>query len=889
MKLAEYRQKRDQAQTSEPFGEDPPAVVGPTREGAFVFHLHAATRRHYDLRLELGGVLASFAVPRGPSFDPAEKRLAVRTEDHPLEYLDFEAVIPEGQYGGGPMILWDRGRARYIEMTAEEGLARGKLDFELEGMKVRGRFSLVKIKGEAKEWLLLKKSDAFASKERDPVRDAPRSILSGLTVEELLRAREIGAELEARAAALGAPVGRFEAKKMVPMLCAQSGAPDHGDAWLYELKLDGVRLLAEKDGVRASLHGRKLREMTATYPEVARAVRSLAPSRVVLDGEVVTFDTSGRPSFIRLAQRMHLEKAHEVKRAMVSVPVVYVAFDVLAIGERDLRPLPVEARKELLSALLPAPGAMRVLDWLDGDARPLMAFCAERGLEGVVAKRKGSPYRPGPRRGDEWVKMKRERDEDFVVVGFTRGEGGRERLGALDVASWVDGKLFNRGKVGSGIDEPSIDALLARLEPIVTHSQVATGEMAPAPRGRTHVKPLVVVRVRFAGFSEGDGQIRHGVFGGIRDDVDPRECTAGPGGEGEGGEEGEREKNGRDDGMMEAAPKAAAKTRAKPRKAAARKAAREPERAPEPERARAPEAEEPLPAITNPNKVLWPGEGITKADLCGYYRAIAPAMLPYLRDRPVALVRYPDGIAGKSFYQWNVPLGTPEWLHTYRMSDGEGSRVEVFIVDDARSLAHVANLAAIPIHMLASRASSIAECEFLTLDFDVKGASLREGVTLAISLAEILDRAGLPGFPKTSGQSGLHVLVPLGPGVSYASARAMADLLGRLLVHKHPAIATMERIIAKRGPRVYVDTGQTGPTRTIVAPWSVRATPGARVSVPLRWSEVVPDLDPAAFTIRTAPARFRDGGDPMSGLLGARPDLGAALGRLEELVQKTRL
>ncbi len=451
--------------------------------------------------------------------------------------------------------------------------------------------------------------------------------------------------------------------------------------------------------------------------------------------------------------------------------------------------------------------------------------------------------------------MKRTRDDDFVVVGYTRGQGARERLGALDVATYAGpggGVLVNRGKVGSGLEDGSIDGLLARLAPLTVAACAATGDLAPAPRGRTLVRPEVVVRVRHDGFSEDSEQVLHGVFAGVRDDVAPRECTAGP----------------RKEDDVGAAKKG-------------RGGAGEREREQHRERAR--EQDERV-AVTNPRKVLWPGEGITKADLVGYYQAIAPAMLRYLRDRPVMLVRHPDGIAGKSFYQWNVPLGTPVWMRTHRLQGDDGATEEVFVIDDARALAHVANLAAIPLHILAARVATPQDCDFLTLDFDVKGASLREGVTLAQTLRGLLDEIGLPGFPKTSGQSGMHVLVPLGPGVSYATARALADLLGRLLCDAHPDIATMERRIEKRGARVYVDTGQTGPSRTIVAPWAVRARPGAPVSMPLRWEEVVPELDPRAFTLRTAPARFEAVGDPMAGLLDARPSVPEAVARLEARV-----
>lgn len=651
-------------------------------------------------------------------------------------------------------------------------------------------------------------------------------------------------DLEARAAALGAPVHPFDARRLVPMPCAPEGAPSAGTAWLYELKLDGVRALAVKDDAGTAIMGRKLRDTAATYPEVERALRALPPARLVLDGEVIALDALGRPSFARLAQRIHLTKPPEIRRAEQAIPVVFVAFDLLAVGARDLTPLPLTARKALLHALLPAPGVIRAMDHVEGDGSGLLAFCVALDLEGLVAKRLGSPYRPGPRRSGDWVKMKRTRDEDFVVVGYTRGEGSRARLGALDLGSFVGGELVNRGKIGSGLNGASIDALLTRLAPLAVPEPQGRGALVPAPRGRIHVRPEIVVRVRFDGFSE-DGHLLRGVYLGLRDDVDAADCTALP----------HREKP------------------PSPEPIAAH---------PSPAPAPAP-ADEHVP-VTNPRKLLFPG--ITKAELVAYYRTIAPVILPYLRDRPVMLVRYPDGIDGKSFYQWNVPAGTPPWIRTLRLRDDDGAEEEVFLLDGERALAHVANLAAIPLHVLASRAPSLTACDFLTLDLDVGGASLREGIALARALHALLDAIGLPGFPKTSGQTGLHVLVPLGPGVSYVTARALADLLGRLVCERHPTIATMERIIARRGPRVYVDTGQTGPTRTIVAPYAVRARPGAPVSTPLLWSEIEPGLDPAAFTIRTVPARILALGDPMADLFSARPDVPAVVTQLARLMER---
>ena len=893
-KLATYEAKRDRARTNEPFGPEP-AYSGGTQGGAFVVHLHAARRRHWDLRLELGGVLKSFAVPRGPSLDPVDKRLAVETEDHPIEYLDFEAVIPEGNYGAGAMIVWDRGRVRYLEGTGEDGVARGKIDFELTGYKLRGRFGLIltgtegrkRQKGSAahgsdtkgrngldvhgepmrgapqSEWLLVKKPDAFVKNES--IVDAePRSILSGLTVEELAGSAAVAKKLEDRARQLGAKEGVVDSRHLVTMLCTHPEVPEpladgslldrHG--WLYELKLDGFRIIADKRGEDATLFFRKLGSANAHYPEIVRAMRALSAQRVVLDGEVVAFDETGRPSFQRLQQRMQAAKPAARNFTWAENPVTYVVFDLLSLGGLDLRPLPLALRKALLVELLQGKGAIRVLDHIADDGRPLYRFCEKEKLEGVVAKRATSPYIAGPKRTGEWVKVKCDRDEEFVVIGFTEGEGTRQRLGALDLGAYENGELRVRGKAGSGLDDRTIDELLALLGPLAIDVTSARGEFEPTPRRRTFVKPEIVVNVRFGGWT-GDARLRHPVFRGIRKDVKPEECTAAP-------------------------PIALAEAGAAPANAGAHDGDRNSSPGPEDE-----SAAKSRVTVSNPKKIFWPNDKLTKKDLCDYYMAVADALLPHLRDRPVVLVRYPDGIAGKNFYQWNVPQGTPSWVKTITIARDEdgGSRVTCFLVNDADTLLYIANLGCIPIHVLAARSATVEMCDFITFDFDIGSSPIAHAVELALSLRRLLGELGLSGYPKTSGQSGLHVLVPMGPGISFATAKALVELIGRLLEGLHGKIGTMERRIKERGQRVYIDTGQTGRSRTIVAPYSVRAHEGATVSTPLDWDEVNATLTPTRWSMLSVSARIEERGDPMRHLLDERPDVARAVSRLEAMVK----
>jgi bifunctional non-homologous end joining protein LigD len=686
---------------------------------------------------------------------------------------------------------------------------------------------------------LIKKTDAFAS-DVDIVEKEPRGVLSGLTGDENFRKAEIVSEIGALVAHL--PEKPLSAQGLVPMLCAMEGAALTDPERLYELKIDGVRIVADKRGSQVALRYRNGRAATASYAEVARAVSLLPAEDAILDGEIVTFDAEGRPSFQRLAPRIHAQKPLDIEQARASVPVVYLVFDLLGLAGRDLTELPLLERKRILTQLVRGRGLVRVLDHIEGDGSALYELCRRERLEGVVAKRMHSAYRAGPRRSADWVKVKCERDDDFVVLGYVEGQGVRKSLGALCLGTYQRGDLLYCGRVGSGLSDESVRLLLPELKQREQAGYTGHGDVPgdPGTEKARWVRPELVVQVRYHGFTE-EGRLRAPVFLGVRGDVDPHACHAAP------------------------APPP-----------------------PDPDAGSGVSLGSGRVVITNPDKVFWPESGYTKADLCNYYASIAPRMLPFLRGRPLVLVRHPDGIAGKSFYQWNVPEGTPSWMRRLDISDTdevERTPKNVFLVDDEDGLVYLAQLGCIPLHVLACREQSLGTCDFVTIDFDLGERPFADAVRLGLTLREVLDDVALPGYPKTSGQRGLHVLVPLGGGIPFEAAKLLVELLGRIVTARHPQIATMERKLDKRGDRVYVDTGQTGASRTIVAPYSVRAQPGATVSTPLAWEELHAGLDPSRFTIVTVPMRAAEIDDPLLGFDEAKPDVARALAAMERWVK----
>ncbi|HKQ62486.1 MAG TPA: DNA ligase D [Candidatus Polarisedimenticolaceae bacterium] len=823
--LSPYRDKRSAERTSEPF-----RASGTERPRLFVVQMHAARRLHYDLRLELGGVLHSWAVPKGPSLDPADKRLAVEVEDHPLDYADFEGLIPEGEYGAGAVIVWDRGRWLPVE-DPDEGVRRGKLVFDLEGYKLRGRWDLFRTsKGKANEWLLVKKKDGWAGAGKQL---PETSILSGLTVEQLREGDRRAQRLRSRLRAAGAKEGDVEVARVELMLAQPRAAAFDSPEWLFELKYDGYRLLAGKYGERAMLRYRRGRDVTGGFPEIVAALRRLPYDPLVLDGELVVLDAEGRPSFQRLQRRVQLSGSAEIARATVELPATLFAFDLLALEGFDLRPLPLVERKALLREVLPAAGPIRFSDHVKGQGKAMFAEVERRGLEGIVAKRIDSAYRGG--RGGEWVKIRADRRGDFAIVGTSPPQGAREGFGALHVACREGGQLVYAGRVGSGFSAAQLRELTDTLATLRRSGPACAG---PVPReaGQVWVEPELVCAVRYKEWTD-EGLLRQPVFAGLRPETTPAECE-------------EREP------LREEEPPA-------PPPVPARPARRE-------------------LSFTNLDKVFWPEQGITKGELIDYYRSIAPWLLPYLADRPVVLTRYPDGIAGKSFFQKDAPGYTPDWLRRERMwSEHAAREIHYFVCDDEASLLYLVNLGTIPLHIWSSRVASLQNPDWSILDLDPKQAPFRNVVRLARSIRTLCKSIDLDCFIKTSGATGLHVMIPLGRVCTYDQSRSLAEVLARVVVKQLPDIATLIRAPGARGGRIYIDTVQNGHGRLLVSPLSVRPLPGAPVSTPLRWEEVDDKLDPGQFTIRNVPGRLkRAKRDPLRPVLERVPDLPAVLERL---------
>jgi bifunctional non-homologous end joining protein LigD len=823
-KLATYREKRKAGSTPEPFG------AGVAAGSRFVVQLHAARMRHYDFRLEHDGVLVSWAVPKGPSPDPADKRLAVRVEDHPVDYIHFEGLIPEGNYGAGAVIVWDRGRWEPVK-DFDQGLESGKLLFDLHGYKLRGRFTLVKTKRSPKDWLLIKERDSYV-REGDAAVLPEDSVLSGRTVEQLGSGEDAGGAVAGACRSSGAKRGRVAFGDVRPML-ATPGEPFSHPDWVFEIKYDGYRLLAGKEQGEVRLISRNSNDFTGVFPEIAEVLAALPYDDFLLDGEVVVHDEEGLPSFAGLQQRGRLTRSMDIARAAVQWPATLYAFDLLLFREYDLRPLALTERKKLLGELLPTVGPIRVSEHIGGSGEAMFEQLKAMNLEGIVGKRAASPY--VSRRSPDWVKVSARSSDDFAVAGFTPPKGQRSGFGALLLAQLGAAGWVYAGRVGGGFGEREL---------AITAKRLAAAKAAPPPLeheripGARWIEPEFVVEVQFKQRST-KGLLRQPTFLGLRDDKKPEDCWL-PG-----------------------------------------------EQKPLPEK---PVGKTNAPAVvvkvTNAEKLFWPGEGLTKGDLVAYYRAVSRWLLPYLADRPLVLTRYPDGIDGKSFYQKDAPVYAPEWIRLETLwSEGSERDIRYFVIESEEGLAYIANMAAIPLHIWSSRVGTLQHPDWSILDLDPKGAPFANVVKVALAVHRLCERVELPHFVKTSGSTGLHVLIPLGARYTHEQSRTMAELLANCVVRQLPEIATVERHLDARGGKVYVDYLQNGHGRLLVAPYSVRTVASAAASMPLHWSQVTPRLDMQKYNLRTVPGLLaKQKADPFAALFAEAADLDRSLALLTEVL-----
>ncbi|HET9982626.1 MAG TPA: DNA ligase D [Longimicrobiales bacterium] len=892
-RLAEYRRKRRFSVTEEPRGGESSA----RRRGVLHFYIqkHEASHLHFDLRLELDGVLRSWAVPKGPSLDPAVKRLALEVEDHPLEYGTFEGTIPEGEYGGGTVMLWDRGTYRRVEPAEDEeralrrDLARGRLSILLDGERLRGGYALVRTSpaedGRKAQWLLIKERDEHADGELDPVAGFRTSVASGQTMAEIAAgtaARRSGgskrrtpkagpsshppkdpppAATRKKAARKPPEAGRPETTSrkrpargtptkahqdpasLAPMLAMASTELPQGPDWTFEPKYDGIRVLAFAAADAVALVTRNGRDKARQFPEVVASLRELgerARRPFLLDGEIVATNGGTFGRFEALQARMHLASGPDIRRLAAEAPAAFVAFDVLVDGDAVLVDAPWTERRRTLEALLegePADGVRLAPSGKDGEA--LLAWARREGWEGVVAKRTDAPYRPGTRSPD-WRKVKAEGRQELVVGGYTEPRRSRKHLGAILLGYYDGGGAFHyAGHTGAGFSHEALESLHRKLRRLERRTSPFVEE--PDTNERAHwVTPRIVVEVKFNEWTSA-GRLRQPVFLGVRDDKDARSVVREAVAASAPGPIGSRLAEIRADGgtgLLNLGPRARLE-------------------------------------VTNLDKEFFPRAGLTKGDLLAYYARMAPFVLPAMKDRPLVLKRFPNGAAGKAFYQQSAPDTVPPGVRVETLAGEDGAEQRRLVGGSLATLLYTVQLGAISYDPWHSRVGRLDYADYTILDLDPgPKAPFRRVVHVAWWVREELERLGLAGALKTSGASGLHVYLPLPPRTPLEAARLIAQVVASRVAQRHPKEATVERMTRKRpAAAVYVDYLQNVLAKTVAGVYAVRATEEARVSTPLDWEELTEDLDPRDFTLRSVPDRVGRVGDVWAAAMKRRNSL----------------
>ena len=921
--LERYGQKRDFDRTPEPGPDAKRDGRGPL---IFVIQKHAATRLHYDFRFEVDGVLKSWPVPKGPSLNPDDKRLAVMVEDHPLDYASFEGVIPKGEYGAGQVIVWDAGTYSPDEdgklsfgdrdeaqARMREGLQKGKFSIFVRGRKLKGSWTLVRTKRAENEWLLIKHQDNFVDRARD-ITEEDRSVLSGLTTGDLTAGRlpdrqGLRSLLVRPDDAKGARPAPFP-KSLEPMHASLSQKPFSSTEWLFEPKLDGVRAIAFIDRGQVSLFSRRGLDATRQYPALAKELVKQPEPQLVLDGEIVALDDAGVPSFQLLQQRLNLTRDPDIQKAEAQIPVLYYVFDLIYAGGYDLKRARLEARKVLLEQLLVPSQRVLVVDHFEEDGETAFEAAVQYGLEGLIAKKRDSAYESG-RRSRNWLKIKGTKESEFVIGGYTKGGGWRANSFGSLLLGYNDevGNLVYAGHVGTGFNDQTLKELKGKLEALRTDESpfIAAPTRGALVFGRPKnaptvwVRPELVARVKFAQWTD-DGVLRAPSFQGLRTDkapadvrrehaVPPPEEEDGPG--------------------------------AKKKSIAVSDVADVLEQLARPEGKFILRVEGHKIPVTNLDKELWPPlddrHALTKRDLLGYFTAISPYLLPHMRDRPLTLTRYPNGIYGVHFYQKRFESKLPEFVQTVRLysQDNKGN-VEYIICNNLPTLLWLGQLADIELHTWYSRvhpepdghhlpttftgsapnidASLLNYPDFIVFDLDpyiysgkeVKGAepelnrkAFLKTCDVALWLKDLLDSLSLSSFVKTTGRTGLHVYVPILRQFDYDTVRAACETIGKYLMDSHRRDITMEWSVEKRAGKVFFDHNQNVRGKTLASLYSPRPSPEAAVSMPVRWEELR-EVYPSDFTIKSAADRVAKTGDLWASILEAKHDLAGLLGALGE-------
>lgn len=821
-KLRAYRAKREFSKTPEPAGG---LVSGDGNR--FVVHKHHATADHYDLRLQVGGVLKSWAVPRGPSLNPADKRLAVETEDHPLEYIDFEGVIPEGEYGGGPMIVWDTGTWAPMD-DVEKSLRTGAFKFRLAGEKLNGGWMLTRLKpkpgedSEKKNWLLFKERDLAADTSLDILEARPESVKSGKRIEELVAPPKKPAPLPPKPGALkpGALPGAVKGdppSRIEPQLATQVPKPpggpleDTGELWLHEIKFDGYRTMAHVTNGEVRLITRGGIDWTKRYGDLPQAFSRLPLSQAIIDGEIMVLDEKGISRFALLQDALSAGAGSKLH---------FYAFDLLHLDGWDLRKAPLARRKALLAELLAGMGAnsaIQLSDHVEGDGQGLYDQATEHGLEGIVSKRANATYQSGRTRS--WTKVKALQKGDFVIAGYTISDAA-EGLAALGMAEFEDGELHYRGKVGTGFDAATAAELLARLEPLRDGSTPPEGVPREIMREMKWVRPMLSARVHYANRTA-DNSLRHGVFRGLRD--------------------------------------VGLSTPVSPKR-----------------KRLIAEADLATIWVTNPERRLFGKTGPTKLDIAVYYALVGDFMLPHIMGRPVSLVRCPTGLPKDCFFQRHAFTGMPPSVVTFETVNSEGETKSFLSVEGAKGYLALAQFGVVEFHTWGTHRTSLDKPDLIVFDLDPgEGIAWREVVEAAVHIKGQLEGLGLVPFAKTSGGSGIHITVPVTQKQNWKKLHQATSAISTHLAATAPDTFTTTMGKENRKRRIFIDYHRNARGHTSAAPYSLRARTNLPASTPVSWSDLETIDAPQDLNYSSLPGLLATSGDPWADMEDFARDLPA--------------